>query len=286
MSKFAFVILHYQTLNDTEECIDSIKISCEEENYHIVVVDNASPNKTGKKLKEKYSKDDRITVLLNEKNEGFARGNNVGFIYSKMQLQPDFIILLNNDTILFQKEFCKKIEAVYKKAEYAVIGPMIITADGKCSSNPVNVNPISRQEVFQRLSFVKRQQFIFKYHLCWLQNLKKKYKKSKKKSEEKRYFIPLTDVRLHGSCLIFTPIYISKFDGLDDRTFMYEEERFLQKRLQDQNMMSLYYPELLIYHKEDSSTNEVLKTNKEKNNFFFENEINSLEILLNDYKQS
>ena len=67
-NKFAFVILHYYTVDDTVECVNSIK---ELENYNnnveIVIVDNASPNGSGKEIKEKYENDKKIHVILSER---------------------------------------------------------------------------------------------------------------------------------------------------------------------------------------------------------------------------
>ena len=91
---FAFVILHYNTIEDTILCVDSIKENVNS-NYNIVIVDNCSPNGSGKLVKEKYCNDVDIHVILSERNEGFARGNNIGFIFAKERLHSKFIILMN-----------------------------------------------------------------------------------------------------------------------------------------------------------------------------------------------
>ncbi len=62
----AFVILHYQAMEETISCVDTIKNMVKEEKK-IVIVDNASPNKTGINLREKYSQDSEVIVLLSEK---------------------------------------------------------------------------------------------------------------------------------------------------------------------------------------------------------------------------
>ncbi len=55
--------------------------------YKIVIVDNASPDKSGALLKEHYKNDDHVEVLLNQENLGFARGNNVGFRYAEKNME-------------------------------------------------------------------------------------------------------------------------------------------------------------------------------------------------------
>ena len=74
--KFAFVILHYNVLEETEKCIESIKTRCDADDYAIIVVDNKSPNDSGSILNKKYADDTKVAVILNDKNLGFANGNN------------------------------------------------------------------------------------------------------------------------------------------------------------------------------------------------------------------
>lgn len=283
MSKYVFVILHYQTLDDTQECVDSIMKCCHNYDYSIIIVDNASPNQTGKVLLEMYDNVDNVIVLLNKENVGFAKGNNVGFKYAKKNLGAQFIILLNNDTVLFQEDFCKYIDKAYNYKPFAVMGPMIVTADGNCTSNPISMNLVTKEDVKKALHSIKKQEFALNYHLLIIKNIKNNILKKKTKHKFQGYR-PIENIRLHGCCLIFSNKYIEKFDGIDDRTFMYEEERFLQKRLQENNMISLYNPELIIYHKEYASTSNVFNTKRSKMKFYFKNEIESLKILLKDFE--
>ena len=79
---FAFVVLQYCAMQETLNCIESIKKYCDD-NYIIVVVDNGSPNGVGEKIKSICENDDKCVVIVNENNLGFAKGNNVGFRYAK-----------------------------------------------------------------------------------------------------------------------------------------------------------------------------------------------------------
>ena len=56
MLEIVFVILHYMTLDDTIECVESIRDNCGKEKYKIVIVDNASPNASGRELQKQYAK--------------------------------------------------------------------------------------------------------------------------------------------------------------------------------------------------------------------------------------
>ena len=99
----SFVILHYQAVDETISCIETIieKVSG---NKKVIVVDNGSPNGTGKLLQEKYKGFDCVCVVSTKKNLGFAKGNNIGFQEAKKD-NPDFIVVMNNDVFLKQDDF-------------------------------------------------------------------------------------------------------------------------------------------------------------------------------------
>jgi len=44
--------------------------------------------------------DRKLILIKNEKNYGFAEGNNIGIRFSLSNLKPDYILLLNNDTVV------------------------------------------------------------------------------------------------------------------------------------------------------------------------------------------
>ena len=69
----AFVILHYRAIDTTRSCVKSIRALAGDK--HIVIVDNASPDGTGKQLAEEFAASPDVTVLLHGKNDGFARGS-------------------------------------------------------------------------------------------------------------------------------------------------------------------------------------------------------------------
>lgn len=60
-----FVVLHYQNLDVTQKCVNFL-LKLNGENKHIIIVDNGSPNGTGKILEEKYVLDSNITVILSQ----------------------------------------------------------------------------------------------------------------------------------------------------------------------------------------------------------------------------
>lgn len=88
------VIVNYNGIEDTLECIESLKVA--EGVDKIIVVDNASDNDEASIIKGKY-KD--IITIRSKKNGGFSYGNNIGVQWALLH-QYEYVLLLNNDTVI------------------------------------------------------------------------------------------------------------------------------------------------------------------------------------------
>lgn len=283
--KIGFVILHYIAIEDTKKCIESIieVMKGKGIEYEIVIVDNFSNNGTAEILKEIYQKNKQIHICINTKNLGFAKGNNVGFLYAKNNLKCSFIVLMNNDTYIKQNDFAKKIIDEYEQTKFAVMGPKIILKDG--TINPIrNLLPTKKQ---LKHSIIMDYMKVFLLTVR-LNNMYKKLNliQNKKQNEKKKLNVNemSEDIILHGCCLIFSPCYIEKFDGIDERTFLYCEEELLYIRILKNNLNSMYNPNLEIFHTEDVSTKAINKNDRKRDLFKYKNQIKSKRILYKELK--
>ena len=283
--KITFLILHYLTLDETYKCVDYIKNMCGDYNYEIVIVDNGSNDGSATKLKQKYEKDKKIHMIFSEDNLGFARGNNLGFKYAKEKLKSDFIVMLNNDTYILQTNFCQLVLEEYENSNFAVLGPRIIMNNNKiCDFYDKKFTVL---DIEKKLKNLKIKKFFYDrgmYKLCdiliFVKNILKK----------KKNYIVDTSIRkenivLQGCFLIFSREYIDKFDGIDDRTFLYNEEQLLYIRLERNKLKSVYNPYIFIFHNENASTNKAVKNSNKKKKFVVDNEIQSTTILLEELRK-
>jgi GT2 family glycosyltransferase len=94
--RVSIIILNWNGLEDTIECLESLK-KINYPNYEVIVVDNGSQGDDVRVLRERYR--DYIHIIRNEKNYGFAKGNNVGIRYA-LDKGADYVLLLNNDTVV------------------------------------------------------------------------------------------------------------------------------------------------------------------------------------------
>jgi GT2 family glycosyltransferase len=89
----SIIVLNYNGLDVVESCIRSV-LATNYPNFEIIIVDNASVDGSYQTLMKKFGKDNRVTIVRNNVNLGFAGGNNIGLKYT----HGSYITLLNNDT--------------------------------------------------------------------------------------------------------------------------------------------------------------------------------------------
>lgn len=109
--------------------IESNFFEYSKENKPIKIVEysrNEAENGGGKEKEiEDLPSNRKLIIIKNEKNYGFAEGNNIGMRYALRALKPDYILLLNNDTIV-DREFLEKLIKVAEGNEkIGILGPII-----------------------------------------------------------------------------------------------------------------------------------------------------------------
>lgn len=133
--KVCIIILNWNGLRDTVECLESIR-NIVYSNYEVVVVDNASSGNDTEVLKDKFG--NSIQLIENPINSGFAEGCNIGMRYALGDnYPPDYFLLLNNDTIVAPDFLTKLVEVAESDAEIGIVGPMIYFYDTKGSNNVI-----------------------------------------------------------------------------------------------------------------------------------------------------
>lgn len=108
-----FVILHYLVAGETISTVDSILNNVNGE-LHIIIVDNCSPNDSFEALVKKYQSENRVSVIKNQRNDGYAKGINFGYDYAKVK-EP-YIMFADQDDVWLSDKI-QKTYAVMKKTE-------------------------------------------------------------------------------------------------------------------------------------------------------------------------
>lgn len=265
--KFGFVILHYLSEKMTIECINTILQNYGGKDIFLVVIDNASPNGSGKRLFDLYNENSKIKIILSDENLGFGKGNNLGYKYLKENFDCDFIVVMNNDVLINQKDFLEKIEAQYIEKQFGILGPDIYNPKCDEHQNPVSFklpNIVEAKEMQKNFKYYSEHQF--KYELKKFLTIFSLFKKQVKKVEERiNHLLAYEDIILHGACYIFSKDFITLREyAFNPKTFMFYEEEILFFETKKLNLPILYSPKLNVVHMEDVSTNMKMKSRLKK----------------------
>lgn len=130
----SIVSVNYNQKEHTVEFLNSLYDS-EYQNFEVIVVDNGSKDPLEKKsLEIKFT---NLKCIILEKNLGFAGGNNIGIKKAKGQ----FLIFLNNDTIIPKSFISDIIHFLSDKPNVGIISPKVIYPNGLiqyAGSNGIN----------------------------------------------------------------------------------------------------------------------------------------------------
>jgi len=219
--ELSIILVNYNGIADTKECIISIKkyvkVPCE-----IIIVDNGSKRNEAILLQKEYPE---ILCIRSEKNLGFAGGNNLGIQKS----HGKNIMLLNNDTIVKDNsiEFLinrlnsnLKIGAVSSKIKFAYF-PDIIQFAG--------ITPLSK------ITF--RNKTI-----------------GNGETDKGQYNNPHPIPYLHGAAMMIKREIIEKAGLMPDIYFLYYEELDWSVRIRESGYLLYYEPRCTVFHKESRST--------------------------------
>lgn len=273
-----FVVLHYLAYEMTLQCTESLLGLAGEK--HIVIVDNASPNGSGQRLVEHFAGNPEVTVLPAPQNEGFARGNNLGYRHLREHFSCDFIVVLNNDVLIPDASFIDKVKNIYQATPFAVLGPDILNPGSGTHQNPAHRQGFTREELLSRLERYRKNL----HHFAW-RRFKWQIKRAFRPApvpEPVQWQEPAWDVVLHGACFVFSQDFIRVREyAFHPGTFLYFEEDILHYECLQQGLRLLYNPLVQVQHLEDIATNKAYRTPAKKEKMKLQESVRSMEVLLN-----
>jgi len=218
LPQVSIILLNWNQEEITLDCLNSL-MKLDYLNYKVILVDNSSFNNSVKKIKQMFPE---ITLIQNRENLGFTEGNNVGISYG-INNGSDYILLLNNDTIV-DKNFLKELALVAEKdSTTGIVGPKIYFYD-------------EPKKIWFAGGKINWQEGI-KYHIGAYEIDHGQYDKIR----EVDY--------ITGCALLIKREVIEKIGLLDSRYFIYFEETDWNLRAKKAGYKILYVPEARIWHK-------------------------------------
>lgn len=226
----SIILVNYNNYEDTIECIDSLFIASIPFSS-IIVVDNNSQNNSVEQIKDKFKK---IHLIESSKNLGFSGGNNLG-IKNALERNSEFIILLNNDTI------------VEKNSIKILIKEMQSNITIEIATGLIKYYPEKDKVWYNGGKLIVSRGLAIHYDYGTNSNTLQSNKKRK------------IDF-VSGCYLCLRSSVIDKLGLLSEDYFLYLEDIDYSARAKKQGINIGYFPESVIYHK--SNGEKVLSENQ------------------------
>lgn len=147
--RVAIIILNWNGIGDTSECLESLK-KLDYPNYRVIVVDNGSKGNDVQALEERFG--DYVHIIENNKNYGFAEGNNIGIRYALTNLSPHYVLILNNDTVSDPAMLTELVKVAESDVSVGLVGPQI----DPYSAIDIKTPGGNKQQIVPRLSLVDK----------------------------------------------------------------------------------------------------------------------------------
>ena len=115
----SIVILTFNQLKYTKECVESIRKHTPEQ-HEIIFVDNGSTDGTKKWLRRQLQENPHYRLIENKANLGFAKGCNQGIAAAR----GEYLLLLNNDVVVTPHWLFGMLECLNRNSDIGIVGPM------------------------------------------------------------------------------------------------------------------------------------------------------------------
>ncbi len=178
----SIVILTHNQLEHTRKCLESLE-ELTPEAHELILVDNGSTDGTVDFLKDFQKSRSAAKVIFNLSNRGFSAGNNQGLAVA----EGDFVLLLNNDTVVTPQWLGRLLSVFERYPEVGIVGPV-----SNYVSGPQRVASVDYQSLEDLPRFAR----------AWA-------------ATRDRQIIEIN--RVVGFCLLARRAVVQKIGGLDER---------------------------------------------------------------------
>lgn len=245
------VILNWNSAQDTIHCIKSVLNLNKIKDVTIVVCDNDSKKESYEEIKNfvldqtnisnliiseneipNYKNSNyKIVLIKNEKNYGYAGGNNRGVKYALNQETMQYVWILNNDTEVAPDSLDYLIDKFELNKKYGVVGSKLVEFENRTKVQGVGgvINPkfCTTKEIGNELAIDENIDEL---------NYEKKVD----------YII--------GASMMFNRLCLQQVGLMCEDYFLYYEEIDICNRIRQENLEVGIASKSIVYHKQGAST--------------------------------
>ncbi|RJQ35840.1 glycosyltransferase family 2 protein [Candidatus Microgenomates bacterium] len=216
------IVLTWNSKEFIEKCINSVLASTYP--TEILIIDNNSTDGTEEYIRKKFNS---VKFIQNNKNLGYAGGNNVG-IREALKMKADFIFILNPDATIAQNCISELVNTMLLDTEIGMASPKIYY-----QSNPKKI-------------------WFAGGIIDWKKGLTPHigYNEVDRGQYNSNSYMD----RVCGCAVMIRTESLNKIGLLDENYFLYFEETDLSVRFTNNRYKLLYVSEAECWHKTSSST--------------------------------
>ena len=238
----SIIILNYNGLKHLPICLSSL-VKQSYHNYEIILVDNASTDKSVEFLRSNFP---NIKVIVNNKNDGTAGGFNFGAGYAK----GNYILFLANDLEVNVDLLERLIEGIEKSEDIAICTAKMYKFDNR-----------------KIIDFAGFKLDIFGFPFIFGHN-----------EIDTGKYDKVRDAAPTGTCLLIKKDIFEKVGGFDDKFFTLADELDLWWRIRLLGYRSVINHKAIVYHKAGAT---LLREKRARLRFYSEK--NTIRMLLKNY---
>ncbi len=236
------VVLNYNNYEETIECVNSLLLLNVFE--YLIIVDNASTDKSQLKFDENYTNNKKVIILKSKINGGYAAGNNLGIKYANEILLSDYTLICNPDVRIDSATVILKLtEALNENHKIVAAAPKMLNIQGDKIINAWKIPTYLDDLILSSVILTK----IFGNRTV--------YSKDYIESSE------IVEVQvLSGSCFLINTKFIADIGYLDEKTFLYGEERILAREIKNLDLKQVLINDIYFHHFHGTTISKNIKT--------------------------
>ncbi len=123
MPELSIILVNWNCLEFTLQCIQSVQESTLGIDYEVIVVDNASTDAPCRELAERFP---WVKLILSDQNLGFGRANNLGVKHAGGK----YFLFLNPDTLVKTNAISRMLGELASRSQAGAIGCKLLNPDG------------------------------------------------------------------------------------------------------------------------------------------------------------
>lgn len=230
------VVLNYENAEDTGPCLDRLT-AVEYPDLRVYLVDNASSPECRRELAAVVARHPEVRFIQNDRNLGYAAGNNVG-IRQALEDGAEYVLILNNDALVTRDFLGPLVALMEREPDVAIAVPHWVDDEGN------DVTPLRERPSLS--TYIGRFGVIAE-----LRNRRRPRRRGPApRSGAVEMEVPL------GACLLLRRSFLEDIGLLDEGTFLFHEEFILAEQARRRNQRIVLSYDSAVRHLRHRSTSK------------------------------